>query len=460
VAGAPRLLGRLAAGERDTPQRRLAKPLGADLDARPTNGKLRMRLAPSGRRIAGPAGEVANATIVRDIAQVTLTSSSAASILGAAGRSQRTLAPFAHRHSDARNVVRRHPRNQVETLNTLRAAALLSAALVTASACSNAHHRAAVHFRVQRVMHVVGTEGEEAGAAVSAAGDVNGDGLADVLVSSRASLYVVFGQRDMHALDLAHLGRGGYRIENKPCCSAVRPVLHDVVDIGDINGDGRDDLAVLWYPETTHLATQTMTTSIVLGKSDAATINLAAIGRRGFQIAIPFSTRDTVAPAGDLNGDGLADFALSAPFNTAGAGSVYVIFGNKHPRQADVGNLRDAGFTIEGANRDYELGTFLGTVGDLNQDGRSDLVVGFGEESGNAVWIVSGARDTGSARVDELGNRGFRASLRKSSDPVEIATAGDVDGDGHVDLLVGDEFAGADGSESGAADVYAFKPRR
>jgi hypothetical protein len=93
--------------------------------------------------------------------------------------------------------------------------------------------------------------GDESGWSVASAGDVNGDGLADVIVgaptadpslaSDAGSSYVIYGTASPSDVNLASLGSGGFRIDG-----AVAGDLsgHSVASAGDVNGDGRADVIV------------------------------------------------------------------------------------------------------------------------------------------------------------------------------------------------------------------------
>src|SRR4051794_36169745 len=92
--------------------------------------------------------------------------------------------------------------------------------------------------------------GDHAGYAVAGAGDVNGDGRADVVIgadladpggASSGAAYVVFGPIDAGSVDLGALGQGGFRIDG---AAAGDQAGGAVAGAGDVNGDGRDDVIV------------------------------------------------------------------------------------------------------------------------------------------------------------------------------------------------------------------------
>ena len=147
--------------------------------------------------------------------------------------------------------------------------------------------------------------------------------------------------------------------------------------------------------------------------------------------------------AGDCDGDGVADVLLSAPTRTEGgaaAGRVYLYSGKS-------GALL---FTRDGKPGD-QLGLSIECAGDVDADGRPDVIAGApGATGGRGAALVFSGRDgkllltlTGETRGDTFGRR--------------VAGAGDADGDGHADLLVGASLADPQGTDSGRAYLYSGK---
>jgi FG-GAP repeat/FG-GAP-like repeat len=296
---------------------------------------------------------------------------------------------------------------------------------------------------------------------VGSAGDVNGDGFADVVVRRArqrepASLYVVFGADSRVPVDLSRLRSRGFAIIGADCCTDA---LRSAVRIDDVNGDGRDDLGVLSSMTANHL--ETTTTWLVFGKADSQPIELTPMMHTSaYAIQKSVGTRDTdvdrVARAGDVNGDGVADLLVAAPANNDHAGTVYAIFGARERRRIDVSMLRNAGFAIDGAHAWQELGrSYLGPAGDVDRDGFSDVLFTGRDGIVTEVWLAYGSPDSGRLTVGNIGKRGFRLGVPRWGDPVEVAAGGDVDGDGRVDVLVGNPLAAG---EDGDIVVYTLKP--
>jgi hypothetical protein len=176
--------------------------------------------------------------------------------------------------------------------------------------------------------------GDYSGRSVSAAGDVNGDGLADLIVGAYGSdpaagsyagrSYVVFGQTGGSGVDLSAVaaGIGGFVI-NGQCAGDFSG--SSVSSAGDVNGDGLADLIVGADSSDPAAGIYAGRSYVVFGKTDGSAVNLSAVaaGGGGFvingQCAYDASGR-SVSSAGDVNGDGLADLIVGAPWSDPGAG--------------------------------------------------------------------------------------------------------------------------------------------
>jgi hypothetical protein len=311
--------------------------------------------------------------------------------------------------------------------------------------------------------------GDESGYSVSNAGDVNGDGLDDLIVGARnadpsgtvdaGKSYVVFGKTNNTAINLSTIasGTGGFVIngENVNNLSGA-----SVSNAGDVNGDGLDDLIVGAFLASLNSKLQIGKSYIIFGKTNNTAINLSAIGTEGFVVNgenMNDYSGYSISTAGDVNGDGLDDLIVSAHVADSNgkvkAGKSYVIFGKKDSTTIDLSAIASGtgGFVINGENVNDESGFSVSNAGDVNGDGLDDLIVGVhkadlsGKSDAGKSYVVFGKTNNTAINLSDIasGTGGFVINGENAGDDsgISVSTAGDVNGDGLDDLIIGARYA-------------------
>ncbi|GEM_PF-2759990 len=295
---------------------------------------------------------------------------------------------------------------------------------------------------------------QDAGQHIAALDDVNGDGRPDLAIGAPqpfseperpGRVYVVFMPVDGTAIQLADVaaGQGGFIIDGQ----GVGAELGPVAAAGDVNGDGRGDLAV-GAPRTSLDAMDAGRAYIVYGDETTTPVNLDDLVsmERGVVIkGAPAEARLgwSIAGLGDVNGDGSPDVAVAAPYMLDGAGQTYVILGPSTPGELLLTALEQnlGGFTIAGTSTGDYAGWTLERGGDINKDGFSDIMVGASlVEKAYVVWGTATTQAVMLADVEqELGGLLFEDT---TDQPIAVsfgaALAGevDLDGDGFTQIAV------------------------
>lgn len=309
------------------------------------------------------------------------------------------------------------------------------------------------------------------GDSMSSSGDINGDGINDIVIGARGSsktgspnsgaVYVVFGtstglpsQIPVSALNGTNGFQivGGFQADNAGA---------SVDFAGDVNGDGFDDL-LIGAPGSDASATNAGSVYVLFGKSTSfqSRLDLSQFnGSQGFRIDGRTSSDGlgNVSSAGDMNGDGFDDILLGTQYsNRSGtaSGAAYVFYGKSggFTTPINVSDLNGSnGFSIVGDNQTKYLGQTVSDAGDVNGDGFADIVVGAGRFIGTgptpaAAYVIfgkAGRRDAETSIASISESTGFRVATGSNETfRLNIAGGADFNRDGLSDILFGAEDLG------------------
>lgn len=314
--------------------------------------------------------------------------------------------------------------------------------------------------------------GNHASQTVANAGDVNGDGIGDIIVGApqasnsfagAGSAYVIFGRAAPGTIDLTSLGADGFRIDGAVAGDALTQSVAGTgaASTGDVNGDGKADLVV-----GSSAAGAGNAAWVVFGKATTTTVALASLGTGGYKITGTANTNlgDSVAGGLDINGDGTSDTIVGAPLGGAnGRGQAFVVFGKATTTAVDTTALGAAGYSITGAANNDDAGASVSMTTDMNADGKAEAVVGGDNaNAGNgAAYVVFGKATTTAVDLSLFAglSQGYVVTAASAGDTLgrTIAGIGDMNGDGKGDFVVGAQQTDNTFNNAGSAYVMFGK---
>jgi len=348
------------------------------------------------------------------------------------------------------------------------------------------------------------------GRAVKNAGDINNDGVSDIIIGARGKLtentmgfsYLLFGRKKTDTawpdnFDLSSLASG---------TGAEGFVINGITEgdfsgwavsgAGDVNGDMFDDLLIGARNATAAGVVTAGETYVIFGRDVGVawspSFNLSTLatggGVEGFVIqgiTVDDQSGSSVSAAGDINGDTLGDILIGAqksdPNGNATAGESYILFGRPSgtpwPATFKLSSLKTIdgiavnGFIIEGIASNDQNGIAVSGVNDINGDGIDDFITSASLADVNSfmdageTYVIFG-RQSGSQWDDVLnlsalstpsadGTIGFvvRGIDMADNSGIAVSSAGDVNDDGFNDFIIGASKASPNGSQSGESYV-------
>lgn len=291
------------------------------------------------------------------------------------------------------------------------------------------------------------------GVGVNGAGDVNGDGYGDLIVGA---YFYDNGQTNEGAAFIYYGSSTGVSQTRFTQFESNQAGAHygiSVCSAGDVNGDGLSDVIVgayLWDVTSPSLLTDAGSFFVYHGCTEnIGTSNIMSYASTQAGAAMG----NFVTCIGDVNRDGFSDLAVGANMADAGAtdnGVVYIFHGSA------TGYAVTPNTTLTGpAINNTRFGSSIGAAGDVNGDGFSDIVVGApgytnGHTSEGAFFVYLGS----SSGLNTSAHLSVEANMNNAALGFSVSGAGDVNGDGYSDVIVGANGYTAGQANEGIAYVY------
>ncbi len=335
---------------------------------------------------------------------------------------------------------------------------------------------------------------ENKGWSVSSAGDINDDGIDDVIIGAwgakntpdnkaEGKSYIVFGNSggiassiDLNTLD----GNNGFVIQG---VDEKDRTGSSVSSAGDFNGDGIDDIIIGVPRADLNGNSNVGETYVVFGRPQGtdfdAILNLSSLGSNdGFKLnGIDHEDYSgiSVSSAGDINGDGYDDLIIGAYYaeslidNYSNAGEAYVVFGfsGNTATAIELSSLDGSnGFVFHGFEAKDFTGISASNAGDINGDGYDDLIIGSDASGGDSpantgeTYVIFGQGGSFEPSLDSSDLNGINGFTLKSPASerfgFSVANAGDINGDGYDDLVIGAPSASPNGNSKAGKTYVAF----
>jgi hypothetical protein len=297
------------------------------------------------------------------------------------------------------------------------------------------------------------------GASVAGAGDVNGDGYADVIVSAEG---YDAGETDEGAA-FVFLGSASGIADGNPTTAHAQlesdqagAGVESVAGAGDVNGDGYADVIVGSNDYDAGQAGEGAA-FVFLGSASGIADGDPSTAHAQLESDQAGAELGSVAGAGDVNGDGYADVIVGIGHYDAGEGAAFVFLGSASGI-VRWGNPSNADAQLESNQVDANLGDPVAGAGDVNGDGYADVIVGAdgydaGETDEGAAFVFLGSA-SGIADGDPTTAAAQLESDQAGASLGFVAGAGDVNGDGYADVIVGASQFDAGETDEGAAFVF------
>ena len=316
------------------------------------------------------------------------------------------------------------------------------------------------------------------GMSVANIGDLDGDGVTDLVAGAhkdddgftdRGAIYVLFMNPagTVKSFQKTSNSFGGYTLANNDEFGV------SVAAIGDLNGDGVTDLAVGAHADNDGNADGGAV--YILFMNPAGTVKSAQkISSTAGSLGVTMDTSDnfgqSIANIGDLDGDGVTDIAVGAFVDDDGntdGGAVYILFmnpdGTVKSNQKISSTAGGLGVTMD---TDDQFGQDIASLGDLDGDGVTDLVVGAhqdddGNTDGGAAYILfmnpDGTVKSNQKISSTAGNFGTTL-VATDSFGYSVASLGDLDGDSVKDIVVGARLDNDGNTDGGAVYILFMNP--
>ncbi len=286
------------------------------------------------------------------------------------------------------------------------------------------------------------------GASVATAGDVNGDSFSDVIIG--ASAFTNGESNEGQALVYLGASAGltaspAWTVESD---QALARLGSSVAIAGDVDGDGYSDV-IVGAAEYDNVEVDEGRAFVYFGASTGLDSNAAWSAESDLGGAF---LGQSVAHAGDVNGDGFSDVIVGAPGLTNGhtnEGRAYVYLGSA------AGLATSPAWTVESNQLNAQFGFSVASAGDVNGDGFSDVLVGAisfdnGQTNEGRVFLYLGS-STGLATIPSWTAESNQAFAQFG---FSVATAGDVNGDGLSDVIVGSYLYDNGQADEGRVSLY------